>query len=31
VTSSVEPAVAALTSFIFLGLRLRPLQYMGGL
>lgn len=30
VTSSVEPAVAALTSFIFLGLTLQPLQYIGG-
>lgn len=29
-TSSVEPAVAALTSLIFLGLTLRPLQYVGG-
>lgn len=31
VTSSVEPAVAALTSFIFLGLTLQPLQYVRGL
>jgi drug/metabolite transporter (DMT)-like permease len=30
VTSSVEPAVAALTSFIFVGLTLQPLQYVGG-